>query len=67
MSERRTFIIRVHPSDGLPIVEDAATGELVRLPDLASIPDELKRRLYDIDEIAIDPRLGPDAPSELGP
>jgi hypothetical protein len=47
--ERRTFIVRVHPPDDRPIVEDVATGELVRLPDLASIPDELRRRLYGSD------------------
>lgn len=54
MSERRTFIIRVHPPDDLPIVEDVATGELVRLSGLAAIPDELRRRLYGTDVTAID-------------
>lgn len=45
MLERRTFIVRVHAPADQPIVEDVSTGERVRLPDLASIVDELKRRL----------------------
>ena len=44
MVERRTFIVRVH-ADGPPIVEDVATGERVRLPDLASLAAEIERRL----------------------
>jgi hypothetical protein len=48
MSERRTFIVRVYAHDELPILEDVATGELVRLPGLRSIPDELTRRLKEI-------------------
>jgi len=55
MSERRTFIIRVHPPDDLPIVEDVATGELVRLPGLESIPDELRRRLRSIEDEGLAP------------
>jgi hypothetical protein len=47
MFERRTFIVRIHAHDELPIVEDVFTGERVRLPDLASIPDEIERRLED--------------------
>jgi hypothetical protein len=57
MSERRTFIVRIHSADGLPIVEDVATGERVRLPGLASIPDELRRRLETgPDDVAADRR-----------
>lgn len=64
MSERRTFIIRFHRPGDLPIVEDVATGELVRLSGLASIPGELRRRLYGINEVAIDPPDAPDAARE---
>jgi hypothetical protein len=47
MLERRTFIVRVHGRGDAPIVEDVWTGERVRLPDLASIADELRRRIHD--------------------
>jgi hypothetical protein len=59
MSERRTFIIRVH-SDGAPIHEDVATDERVPLPNLASLACELRRRLHDgIADAARDPRDSP--------
>lgn len=45
MLERRTFIVRVYVHTATPIVEDVFTGEHVRLPDLASIPAEIERRL----------------------
>jgi hypothetical protein len=43
--ERRTFIVRVHAHDAPPTVEDVATGERVRLPNLAAIVSEIERRL----------------------
>jgi len=64
MPERRTFIIRVHPPDDLPILEDVATGELIRLAGLASIPHELSRRLHGSEEIAITLLDKPSAPLE---
>jgi hypothetical protein len=55
VSERRTFIVRFY-GDAVPILEDVASGERVRLPDLASLECELKRRLRDgIDDAARDP------------
>jgi len=45
MLERRTFIVRFHAHDDRPVIEDVCTGERARLPDLASIADELRRRL----------------------
>lgn len=45
MLERRTFIVRIHATDALPIVEDVSTGEQVRLPDIAAIADEIARRI----------------------
>lgn len=44
MLERRTFIVRIHAHDP-PILEDALTGQRVRLPDLPSLAGEIKRRL----------------------
>ena len=67
MLERRTFIVRIHAPDDLPIVEDVATGELVQLPDLASIPGEVMRRLHDSDGIAAGPRNRPSAAPDERP
>jgi len=55
MLERRTFIVRVYAPDDLPIVEDAQTGELVRLPDLTSIADEIRRRLHGTEKVRVEP------------
>lgn len=56
--------MRVHTPDHLPILEDVFSGELVRLPNLEAIPDELRRRLRETDEIAVDPYVEPGAPPQ---
>lgn len=61
MLERRTFIVRIHAHPQLPIVEDAATGECVQLPDLGAIPGELRRRL---DPTTDNPPMAEADPSE---
>jgi len=67
MGERRTFIIRVH-GDASLILEDVATGERVRLPDVGAIPHELRRRLHDSTaDAAGDPRDGSAATPKEGP
>lgn len=48
MLERRTFIVRVHEDQ--PSVEDAFTGERVRVPDLAAVADEIERRINPPDD-----------------
>lgn len=44
MLERRTFIVRIL-ARAPPILEDVATGEHVRLPDIAALASEIERRL----------------------
>jgi hypothetical protein len=67
MAEPRTFIVRVHGDDSL-ILEDVATGERVRLPDLGAIPHELRRRLHDgIADAARDPQDRSDAAPQERP
>jgi len=68
MLERPTFIVRVHAPLEQPIVEDVATRELVRLPDLASILGELRRRLRSTDDaVALGLQEGSSAPPDDRP
>jgi hypothetical protein len=43
--ERRTFIVRFRASARTPELEDVSTGERVQLPDVASLPGEIRGRL----------------------